>query len=45
MRLGNLVKELDVIELINIEDFDEEIKGISYNSKKVRKNDKIEKNT
>lgn len=39
MRLGNLVKELEVIEIINIEDYDEEVKGISYNSKKVRKND------
>lgn len=39
MRLGNLIKELDIIELVNIVDYDEEIKGISYNSKKVAKND------
>ena len=39
MRLGNLIKELEVVELVNISDYDEEIKGISYNSKKVKKND------
>ncbi len=39
MRLGNLIKELDIIEVVNIMDFDEEIEGISYNSKKVQPND------
>lgn len=39
MRLGNLIKELDVIEIVNITDFDEEIEGIAYNSKKVQPND------
>ena len=39
MRLGNLIKQLEIVELVNIENFDEEIKGISYNSKKVNKND------
>ena len=39
MKLGNLIKELEIVELVNIEDYDEEIKGISYNSKKVAKND------
>ena len=36
MRLGNLKKEIDFIELVNIEDYDEEIDGISYNSKKTQ---------
>ena len=39
MRLGNLIKEIDFIELVNINDYDEEIEGISYNSKKTKKND------
>lgn len=39
MRLGNLIKEIDFVELVNIEDYDEEIKGISYNSKKTQPND------
>lgn len=39
MRLGNLIKELDIIEVVNITDYDEEIEGISYNSKKVQPND------
>lgn len=39
MRLGNLIKELDIIEIVNITDYDEEIEGISYNSKKVQPND------
>jgi len=39
MRLGNLIKELNVTELVNIEDYDEEVKGVSYNSKKTKKND------
>ena len=39
MRLGNLIKELDIVELVNIEDYDEEIDGISYNSKKTNSKD------
>ena len=39
MRFGNLIKELNIVEVVNIDNFDEEIKGISYNSKKARKND------
>ena len=39
MRLGNLIKEIDFIELVNIEDYDEEIDGISYNSKKTQPKD------
>lgn len=39
MRLGNLIKEIDIIELVNIEDYDEIIEGISYNSKKTCPND------
>ncbi len=34
MRLGNLIKEIDFVELVNVNDFDEEVEGISYNSKK-----------
>ena len=34
MRLGNLIEQIDYIELVNIENYDEEIEGISYNSKK-----------
>ena len=39
MRLGNLIKNLDIIELVNIENYDEEIENISYNSKKTQPND------
>lgn len=39
MRLGNLIKELDFIELVGIEDYDEEIEGIKYNSKRVEPGD------
>lgn len=39
MKLGNLIREIDFIELVNIEDYDEEIEGISYNSKKTQPND------
>ncbi len=39
MRLGNLVKSIDFIELVNIEDYDEEIEGIKYNSKRVQPGD------
>ncbi len=39
MRLGNLIKEINCIELVNIEDYDEEIENISYNSKKTKPND------
>ena len=39
MRLGNLIKEIDFIELVNVEDYDEEIENISYNSKKTKPND------
>ena len=36
MKLGNLIRELDFIELVNVADYDEEVEGISYNSKKVQ---------
>ena len=39
MRLGNLIKEIDFVELVNIENYDEEIENITYNSKKTRPND------
>ena len=39
MKLGNLIREIDFIELVNINDYDEEVEGISYNSKKVQPND------
>ncbi len=39
MRLGNLIEDINYIELVNITDYDEEIEGISYNSKKVQPND------
>lgn len=39
MRLGNLIKEIDCNEVVNITDYDEEIEGIAYNSKKVQQND------
>lgn len=39
MRLGNLIKEIDFIELVNVEDFDEEIENIQYNSKRVKSGD------
>ena len=39
MRLGNLIKEIDFIELVNVEDYDEEIDGISYSSKKTKPKD------
>ena len=39
MRLGNLIEQIDYIELVNIEDYDEEIEGISYNSKKTQAKD------
>ena len=29
MRLGNLIKELNIVEVVNIDNFDEEIKSIS----------------
>ena len=39
MKLGNLIREIDLIEIVNIQDYDEEIEGISYNSKKTKPND------
>lgn len=39
MRLGNLIKTIDFIELLNIEDYDEEIENIKYNSKRVEPGD------
>ncbi len=39
MRLGNLIKSIDFIDLVNIENYDEEIEGISYNSKKTKPGD------
>lgn len=39
MRLGNLIKCIDFIDLVNIENYDEEIEGISYNSKKTKPGD------
>lgn len=39
MRLGNLIKSIDFIDLVNIENYDEEVEGISYNSKKTKVGD------
>lgn len=39
MRLRNLIDGIDYIELVNITDYDGEIEGISYNSKKTQPND------
>ena len=39
MKLGNLIRSIDFIELININNYDEEIEGISYNSKKTQVGD------
>lgn len=39
MRLGNLIKLIDFIEIVNITEYDEELEGISYNSKKTKPND------
>ena len=39
MRLGNLIKELDFIEIVNINYYDEEVEGIKYNSKRVQPGD------
>ena len=39
MKLGNLIRNIDFIELLNINNYDEEIEGISYNSKKTKAND------
>lgn len=38
MRLGNLIEEINYRELVNIDNFDEEIESITYNSKKVKQN-------
>ena len=39
MRLGNLLKEIDYIELVNVVELDEQVEGISYNSKKTKPRD------
>ena len=39
MKLENLIREIDYIELVNIENYEEEILGISYNSKKTQPKD------
>ena len=39
MRLSTLTNNLNYIELVNTEDFDSEISGISYNSKKTQPED------
>ena len=39
MRLGNLIGEIDYIELVNITNYDKEIENISYNSRKVKPKD------
>lgn len=39
MKLGNLIRSIDFIELLNINNYDEEIEGISYNSKKTQAGD------
>lgn len=39
MRLGNLIKEIECKDIVNIVDYDEEIEGISYNSKKTQPGD------
>jgi UDP-N-acetylmuramoyl-L-alanyl-D-glutamate--2,6-diaminopimelate ligase len=33
MQIGTLVNEISIVELVNLNNYDEEIKGISYNSK------------
>jgi multiple sugar transport system ATP-binding protein len=38
MRLGNLIEEINYIELVNIDHLDEQIESITYNSKKVKQN-------
>lgn len=39
MKLGNLIRNIDFVELLNIENYEEEIEGLSYNSKKTQPND------
>jgi len=39
MKLENLINCIDYIELVNLEDLTNEIEGISYNSKKTKRND------
>ena len=39
MRLGNLLKEIEYIELVNVVELDEQVEGISYNSKKTKPRD------
>lgn len=39
MRLSTLIDNINYIELVNTEEFDNEIQGISYNSKKTEPND------
>ena len=38
MRLGNLIEEINYRELVNIDNFNEEIESITYNSKNVKQN-------
>jgi len=39
MRLRNIIENIDYLELVNIEEYEENIAGISYNSKKARPED------
>ena len=39
MKLRNLLDEIDFIETVNLDDLDEEVEGISYNSKKTSHKD------
>ncbi len=39
MKLENLINNINYIELVNLENYNEEIEGISYNSRKTKRND------
>lgn len=39
MKLGNLINNIDFVELLNIDDYDKQIEAISYNSKKTEPGD------
>lgn len=39
MKLGNLIRSIDFVELLNIDNYDEDVKGISYYSKKTKAGD------
>jgi UDP-N-acetylmuramyl-tripeptide synthetase len=39
MRLGNLIKEIETLDIIDLYNYDDEIEGISYNSKRTQAGD------